>query len=72
MMTVSVKEEWMKPVALALCVLMLTLFAAADVQAAYGVGDPIADFTLNDAYGSPVTLYDFDGRVVVLNFWQDT
>ena len=70
-MTVSVKEEWMKPVALALCVLMLTLFAPADAQAAYVVGDPIADFTLNDAFGTPVSLSDFENKVIWLDFWAD-
>jgi cytochrome c biogenesis protein CcmG/thiol:disulfide interchange protein DsbE len=27
------------------------------------------DFTLNDASGKPVTLSDFRGKVVLLNFW---
>jgi cytochrome oxidase Cu insertion factor (SCO1/SenC/PrrC family) len=71
-MAVFVKEEGMKPVVLALCVLMLTVAATADAEIPYVVGDPIADFTLNDAYGTPVSLYDFQDMVILLNFWQDT
>lgn len=62
----------MRPVVLALCGLMLIVGAAADAEAAYIVGDSIADFTLNDAYGTPVSLYDFENTVILLNFWTDT
>ena len=61
----------MKPLVLTLCVLVLTLFTAAPVEAQYQIGDPVADFTLNDAYGTPVSLSDFEGMVVLLNFWAD-
>ena len=71
-MVVFVKEEGMKPVALALCVLVLIIVPAADAEIPYVVGDTIADFTLNDAYGTPVSLYDSDGMVILLNFWTDT
>jgi peroxiredoxin len=49
---------------------MLTLVAVAETEASYQVGDPIADFTLNDAYGTPVSLSDFQGTVILLNFWR--
>jgi cytochrome oxidase Cu insertion factor (SCO1/SenC/PrrC family) len=62
----------MKPVALALCGLLLIVMAAADAGAAYIVGDHIADFTLNDAYGTPVSLYDSEGLVIWLVFWTNT
>lgn len=62
----------MRPAALALCGMMLIVMAAADAEAAYIVGDPIADFTLNDAYGTPVSLYDSEDMVVFLTFWTDT
>jgi hypothetical protein len=71
-MMIYVKEERMKRAVLALCVLVLTLFAVADAQAAYGVGDPIADFTLNDASGTPVSLFEFETMVVWLVFWTNT
>jgi peroxiredoxin len=51
---------------------MLFIVAAADIEAAYIVGDTIADFTLNDAYGTPVSLYDYQNTVILLNFWTNT
>ncbi len=60
----------MKRIALAACALMLTV--AASAEAAYIVGDTIADFTLNDAYGTPVSLYDYQNTVILLNFWTNT
>jgi hypothetical protein len=62
----------MKPVALALCALMLSVVGVADAEIPYIVGDTIADFTLNDAYGTPVSLYDSDGMVIWLVFWTNT
>jgi hypothetical protein len=66
------KEEVMRYSAVALCGLLLAGLAAVPAEAAYQVGDPIANFTLNDAYGNPVSLYDFQDTVILLNFWQDT
>lgn len=62
----------MRKSVLAFCGLMLTIGAVADAEAAYAVGDHIADFSLNDAYGTPVSLYDFQGKVILLNFWTPT
>jgi len=62
----------MKVKALACFVLILTLFAAAHAQAAYTVGEYIADFTLNDAYGTPVSLHESEGLVIWLVFWTNT
>jgi cytochrome oxidase Cu insertion factor (SCO1/SenC/PrrC family) len=62
----------MKPLALALCGLMLIVGATADAAVPYIIGDHIADFTLNDAYGTPVSLYDFENMVIMVNFWTDT
>ena len=63
----------MKNAVLAVCGLMLTVVAAAPALAQYQVGDPVADFTLNDAYGTPVSLYDFDRDWVIwLTFWTST
>jgi hypothetical protein len=33
------------------------------------IGQPAPDFTLNDLDGNPVTLADFKGKPVILNFW---
>ena len=65
------KEEEMKRVVLSLCVLMLTMMGVANGDVPYVPGDPVADFTLNDAYGTPVSLFDFAGKVIVINFWAD-
>ncbi len=56
----------------ALCFAVTLLLAAAvpAIHAAYGVGDRVDEFTLNDAYGNPVSLYDYQGMAVLLNFWQ--
>jgi cytochrome oxidase Cu insertion factor (SCO1/SenC/PrrC family) len=62
----------MKRVALAVCALLLTVVATADAAVPYIIGDHIADFTLNDAYGTPVSLYDFQDMVILLNFWTPT
>jgi peroxiredoxin len=51
---------------------MLMAVVIADAQVPYVVGDHVADFTLNDAFGNPVSLYDFEGMVVWLVFWRNT
>ena len=33
------------------------------------IGQPAPDFTLNDLDGNPVTLADFKGKPVIINFW---
>jgi hypothetical protein len=68
---ISPWEELMKLKVLALVATIFTLLGV-HAQAAYVVGDTIADFTLNDAYGNPVSLSDYDGMVVWLDFWTDT
>jgi len=51
-------------------VVLFLLFTALNVNAQYIVGDTAADFTLPDAYGTNISLYDYEGQVVLLNFWQ--
>jgi peroxiredoxin len=49
--------------------ILMTLFAAASVAAAgVDVGDAAPDFTLADTEGTPVSLSDFEGKVVVLEW----
>lgn len=51
---------------------MLTqlLLAGATSLWAFGAGNPVAkDFTLTDSSGRKVSLHDFYGKVVLLNFW---
>jgi len=33
------------------------------------IGQPAPDFTLQDLEGNPVSLSDFKGKPVILNFW---
>jgi peroxiredoxin len=51
--------------------LMLGVAGAARAEIPYVVGDTIADFTLYDAYGTPVSLYDYQNTVILLDFWAD-
>jgi len=48
------------------------LLTGAAAFGAYGVGDHVADFTLPDAYGNSVSYSDFNGMVVMINFWTST
>lgn len=45
----------------------------ADIETGSGegvqVGDPAPNFVLNDLDGNPVTLADFRGQLVIVNFW---
>ncbi|MBN2056470.1 redoxin domain-containing protein [bacterium] len=51
-------------------VMTVTIVAGAGL-AAYQVGDHINDFSLLDASGNQVSLYDFQNRVIFLDFWTD-
>lgn len=55
-----------------LLVAMLLPLFLTPAYAAYQVGDTVADFELNDAYGNAVKFSDFAGMVVVINFWTPT
>ena len=48
-------------------ILLLLSFGTALSQ--YSVGDTVANFTLNDISGNPVSLYDYQGEVILLNFF---
>jgi len=45
------------------------LFINTPAQAAYELGDTVADFTLDDLQGVPTNLYDFAGDIIVINFF---
>jgi len=53
---------------------LTTFFAGAGPALADrpGVGSPAPDFTLNDIYGTPHTLSDYLGTIVVLAFLSHT
>jgi cytochrome oxidase Cu insertion factor (SCO1/SenC/PrrC family) len=48
---------------------MLAILPLQTAVAAYQVGDTVADFTLPDAFGNPVSFSDYEGMVVLINFW---
>ena len=50
-----------------LCTLLALVPAAA--FGSYDLGDTVEDFTLLDLDGNPVSLYDFQGDVILLNFF---
>ncbi len=55
---------------IALCGLLVLGLAAAPAEAAYQVGDTVGDFTLMDSNGTPVSLFDYQGKVVWITFWR--
>jgi cytochrome oxidase Cu insertion factor (SCO1/SenC/PrrC family) len=50
-------------------ILLLCLGLALPAGAAYQVGDHVNNFTLPDAYGNSVSLYDYQDCIVLLPFW---
>ena len=51
-------------------VLCLTLFVSNAVSLeAPKIGKPAPDFALNDINGKKVTLSEYKGKVIILNFW---
>lgn len=38
-------------------------------QAQYAVGDTVSDFTLNNLNSTSVSLYNYTGEVILLNFF---
>jgi peroxiredoxin len=52
-------------------VLCLTLFVgnAVSLEALPQIGKPAPDFVLNDINGKKVTLAEYKGKVIILNFW---
>lgn len=56
-----------------LSAVLLTSFAlVAPVQATLQIGDPAPDFSLPDVNGEYHSLSDYEGQVVLINFWQST
>ncbi len=59
----------MKKLLLLVTALCLSLAVSHTALAGPGIGDPAPGFTLLDVDGNPVSLSDFEGQVVALNFW---
>jgi hypothetical protein len=62
----------MKKRALTLLAIGALLCLAPVAVAGVPVGNPAPNFTLKDVNGVNHSLTDFEGRVVLLNFWQST
>ena len=54
-----------------LCFMLLPWFSTG-VFGQYAVGDHVSNFTLKDVDGNNVSLYNYSGKVVVLNFFSMT
>ncbi len=48
---------------------ILMLGAVSGVLAQYQVGQTVSNFTLNDVNGNPVSLNNYQGEVILLNFF---
>jgi hypothetical protein len=53
-------------------ILALSALFAGIASAEYQVGDHVADFTLTNAFGQQVSLYDYAGMTIMLTFWTST
>ena len=53
-------------------IFLLILGVAGPASALYVVGDHVADFTLPNAYGQQISLYDYQDRIIVMPFWFAT
>ena len=49
--------------------LLICMLSIGSTFGAYQVGDHINDFSLFDSDGNQVNLYDFNGKVIFINFW---
>lgn len=53
-------------------IFLLLLGLSTCVLGQHRVGDTVSNFTLNDVNGNLVSLSDFRGKVILLNFFQTT
>jgi|GEM_PF-1093156 len=57
---------------LPLTLLLLLVCMVPTAMAALSVGNPAPDFTLKDVNNMDHSLSDFEGKVVMILFWQST
>ena len=53
-----------------LIVALLTLGGITNSHAEYVVGDTVGDFTLLNWNEQPISLYEQEGKIVLLEFWS--
>ncbi len=51
---------------------ILALISIPGIQAAYQVGDTVANFTITDTEGKTFVLDDYLGMAIFINFWTNT
>jgi cytochrome oxidase Cu insertion factor (SCO1/SenC/PrrC family) len=56
-------------IAVPICLLISLFLLISSASAQYKVGDVVNDFTLGDLEDQPVSLYDFSGKAILLNFF---
>ncbi|MCD4653158.1 redoxin domain-containing protein [bacterium] len=52
-------------------IMLVCVCLTTSAFAVYGVGDTVNNFTLQDAQGNTVSLYDYSGMGILLHFWGD-
>ncbi len=52
--------------------ILLTAILFAVYAGAYELGDLTDDWTLLDPYGTSYRLYDYEGKLVLVNLFKDT
>ncbi len=52
-----------------LVISLVLLFWVSQTNAQYAVGDTVSNFTLSDVTGQNISLYDYQGQVILLNFF---
>ena len=51
-------------------VFVLPVLQAGSASAVYQIGDIVDDFVLDDVHGVSHSLYDYEGKIIVLNFGE--
>jgi len=59
----------LRTLTIAVVVLVLIVSMTGPASALYQVGDHVNDFTLPNAYGQQISLYDYQDCVVMMPFW---
>lgn len=50
--------------------LLPVLINSSGAFAQYKIGDKVTDFTLADVNGDSISLFDYQGKVILLNFFS--
>jgi cytochrome oxidase Cu insertion factor (SCO1/SenC/PrrC family) len=56
-------------IAVPICLLIFLCWGVYAASAQYKVGDTVSDFALVDVNGDSISLFDYRGKVILLNFF---